>query len=725
MIISVWRFSHLALALSSFILLTVAAVTGVILSAEPVLQKAQGYEVKGWDTLSVAQGIPIWKEKLPGLSQISIAENGFVRAKFEDANGEEQEAYINPITGEVLGEVQEQSSFFKWTTALHRSLFLHETGRAIMGVVSFLLILMGLTGIALIVKRQRGFRRFFAPVEKAGFAQYYHTVMGRFTVLLVLVVATSATFLSLSRFVLKPEEKNPVVKEVDLREEPEIKDQQFPVFAAVKLSAIKEIQFPFSDFPEDYYTLKLTDRSLAVNQFTGEILSKEIQTTAQRLTDLSMSLHTGRSSAVWAVLLGITSLYILFFIYSGLAITLQRIRGLSKNKYKLKEAEIVMLVGSENGSTYLYAGAVQQELIAQGKKVVVTDMNKYAVFPAAKQLIVMTSTYGEGDAPANADKFFTLLKKYPQTNSVEVTVLGFGQRSYTHFCGFGEQVKAALSQQTWAKMLTDFMTVDDGSLQDFEHWQMAYAEKTGLTLSLPAQLKEEGVRGLQNIRVTYKSEIKEESFLLRFGVEKKGVIHSGDLLALYPAGDHRKRLYSIGMVNDQVQLSVKVHPNGLGSTFLSSLQVGETIKGKIVKNEHFHLPKKAKKIILIGNGTGIAPFLGIISGASAKHIVLYSGFRSRAAYALYEEMIVEAIQSGRLAESHTAFSREENHHYVYHLLQRDAHQIQEHLATGGVIMICGSLSMQKDVFRVLQTICGGDKIFEQYRAEQKILTDCY
>jgi sulfite reductase (NADPH) flavoprotein alpha-component len=725
MIISVWRFSHLALALSSFLLLTVAAITGVILSAEPVVQKAQGYQVEGWDTLSVAQGFPIWKEKLPGLTQISVNDNGFVSAKFEDLNGVEKEAYIHPLNGEVLADVPAQSAFFQWVTTLHRSLFLHDTGRAVMGVVSFLLILMAITGIALIVKRQRGFRRFFAPVERSGFAQYYHIVFGRLTVLFVLVVAATATFLSLSRFVLKPEEKNPVVNEANIREEPTIEAQSFPAFKTVKLGEVKTIQLPFSDFPEDYYTLKLKDRTLAVNQFTGEILSQEEQSTEQRLTEISMTLHTGRSSSVWAVLLGITSLYILFFIYSGLAITLQRIRGITKNKYKLRDAEIAILVGSENGSTYVFASAVQKDLLAQGKKVVVTDMNKYTVFPAIKQLLIMTSTYGEGEAPSNANKFLNLLKKYPQQHEVEVSVLGFGQRSYAQYCGFGEQVHTAIAAQSWVRLLTDFKTVDDGSLQDFQLWQEAYSEKTGTQFSLPELVREEAIRDVQELKVTHTSVPIGDSFIIRFAVEKKTSIQSGDLLAIYPASDHRKRLYSIGMVNDRVQLSVKIHQNGLGSSFLAGLQVGETIKGKIVKNEHFHLPKKADKIILVGNGTGIAPFLGMISAATKKKIILYSGFRNRSTYALYEEWIEEALQSGRLAQHHTAFSREENHQYVYHLLQRDADLIEEHLATGGIIMICGSLAMQNDVFKVLATICKKGKSFEQYKAEQKILTDCY
>ena len=103
---------------------------------------------------------------------------------------------------------------------------------------------------------------------------------------------------------------------------------------------------------------------------------------------------------------------------------------------------------------------------------------------------------------------------------------------------------------------------------------------------------------------------------------------SGDLLAIYPANDNRERLYSIGNRNGNIQLAVKLHPSGLGSEFLYNLKPGDTIKAQIINNHAFHFPKKAKKVALISNGTGIAPFLGMIEQNKKKtEIHLYSGFR--------------------------------------------------------------------------------------------------
>ncbi|WP_262919261.1 PepSY domain-containing protein [Niabella hibiscisoli] len=64
------------------------------------------------------------------------------------------------------------------------SLFIHETGRILMGITAFLLILIAVSGIFLVVQRQNGWKNFFSNVEKTSFAQYYHVVFGRISLFL-------------------------------------------------------------------------------------------------------------------------------------------------------------------------------------------------------------------------------------------------------------------------------------------------------------------------------------------------------------------------------------------------------------------------------------------------------------------------------------------------------------------------------------------------------------
>lgn len=95
----------------------------------------------------------------------------------------------------------------------HRSLFLHETGRFFIGVISFLLFLISISGFVLVLKRQRGIRNFFSKVIKEYFAQYYHVILGRLALIPILIIALTGTYLSLERFhFFMGEEKTKPVK---------------------------------------------------------------------------------------------------------------------------------------------------------------------------------------------------------------------------------------------------------------------------------------------------------------------------------------------------------------------------------------------------------------------------------------------------------------------------------------------------------------------------------
>ncbi|RYG10094.1 MAG: hypothetical protein EOO07_22750 [Chitinophagaceae bacterium] len=235
---------------------------------------------------------------------------------------------------------------------------------------------------------------------------------------------------------------------------------------------------------------------------------------------------------------------------------------------------------------------------------------------------------------------------------------------------------------------------------------------------------------LQNLVVTQKTKLihEEGSFLIHLKPKQSLRFKSGDLLAIYPANDHRERLYSVGKVNNKIQLSVKLHRYGLGSSFLYQLEPGQTIQARIDKNSHFHFPKKASLVIMISNGTGIAPFLGMINENDKKRDVhLYCGFRSSASFELYKELIHLNLKEQKLAELHLAYSREGDKQYVSDLIESDQNFIANAMNSGGVIMICGSLAMQRDVIEVLEIILKekNNQEVSYYQSHNRILMDCY
>ena len=448
------------------------------------------------------------------------------------------------------------------------------------------------------------------------------------------------------------------------------------------------------------------------------------------LTNLSLDLHTGRKSMVWSVLLGIACINILFFIYSGFAMTLKRKKNKIKNKYKASESTHIILVGSENGSTFEYANAVHQQLLSIGQKVFLTELNSYTVFPKATQLIVITATYGLGNPPTNATKFMALVEKYQQPQPIQFSVVGFGSHAYPDFCRFAFDANNVLSAQSWATSLVEIHTINDRSPDQFSQWFDTWAQKANLPAMILPDKFYKKPDALEMMIVSSKTSITDDdgTFIIRLKPGLRTKFTSGDLLAIYPADDHRERFYSIGKIDKKLQLSVRLHEQGLGSGFLYNLQKGNSIEAKIISNAHFHFPAKSTSVMMISNGTGIAPFLGMIhQNKNEIDCRLYCGFRTEKSFELYKDALQKNIADKKLNELHIAYSRQGEKQYVKDLLERDAVIVATLLSNKGVLMLCGSLSMQQDVIALLDIICTeiNGKGISFYQSHGQILMDCY
>ena len=730
MTLSFWRYSHLALALFSSLFLVLASATGVILAVDAVQEKTMGYRVENFDAITLGETLPVLRKTYPEITELNVDHNQFVTLEGIDQKDNDVKGYIDPRTGKILGEPIKKSEFIQWTTALHRSLFLKETGRFIVGFVSLILALISFSGFALILQRQRSWRSLFAKIVKENFAQYYHVFLGRLSLIPILALALSGTYLTLEKFNFflektDSEEKTEVVEKTGIS-----KKEDSSIFKNTLLADVQKIEFPFSDDPEDFYIITLNDREIEVNQMTGAVVNEKLLPKTTQLSDLSLDLHTGRANVLWAIILGIASINILFFIYSGFAMTLKRRASRIKNKYKAEESKFILLVGSENGSTLRFASAIYKQLLAHGEKVFVTELNNYAKYPKAEHLIVFASTHGLGDAPSNAGKFMSLLDKTEQRQKIKVSVVGFGSKSYPDFCGFALEIDAELAKQNWVERILELQTVNDKSADEFVNWATLWSAQTEISLSTTPSIYNEIPKGLQKLKVLDKTAVSEteHSFLLTLRADLGTKFTSGDLLAIYPANDNRERLYSIGKHDGNLQLVVKLHPHGLGSGYLNNLEVGSIIKARIIQNPAFHLPKKVSKVAMISNGTGIAPFLGMLEQNRQKtEIHLYCGFRTETeTVSGYKKFADEMIQKQQLQSFHLALSREADHHYVMDLIQQDAAFFLDLLQKGGIIMICGSLAMQKDVETILgELLVQTNSSISDYKAKGQILTDCY
>lgn len=395
MVLSIWRYSHLILALVSSLFLLVASITGVILAMEPVSNKVQPYRIADADELSLAQTLENLNAKYDEILSISRDRNGFISVSVI-IEGDSKQFYVDPFTGQQLGRLIEKAPIFQFSTNLHRSLFLKSTGRFLIGLVSFLLFLIVVSGIVLIAKRQGGIRYFFAPVVRENFSQFNHVVYSRLALLPILVLSLTGVYLSLLRFNIIPEEQ--IVHEVDydsLQETPTIPIKEFELFQHTALGQLRELEYPFSEFVEDYYTIRLKNREVLLNKFAGEIITEKQKPLVTTISSWSTVLHTGEGSIIWSVILGLGSLAIPFLMVTGFVIYFKRPKIRIKNKFSKNECDHIILVGTEGGTTLLLAQEFHKQLLKTRGKSYLGMMNEYNVFPKMKQLTLITATYGK------------------------------------------------------------------------------------------------------------------------------------------------------------------------------------------------------------------------------------------------------------------------------------------------------------------------------------------
>ncbi|MDY0779376.1 PepSY domain-containing protein [Tenacibaculum sp. IB213877] len=725
--LSIWRYSHLTMAISSSLFIIIASITGIILAFEPISNQLKPYAIHNSANITLATTISSLKNEYDEVITLKVDDHNFIEASVFTKEGKSDTFYINPTTGKKIASLEDRNPIFSWTTNFHRSLFLKSTGRFLVGFFSFLLFLIAVTGSILVIKRQGGITKFFTKVIKEDINQYYHVLLGRYTLIPIVIITLTGVFLSLGKFSLLPENKishNFNLPETKTNKNISIAD--FSIFKNTKLNELTSLEFPFSDDEEDFFFLKLKNKEMYIHQYTGDIISSQNFSWTQILTHYSLILHTGKGTILWSVILMFSSFSILFFVYSGFAITINRRQknSLLKNKYNKNAAEYILLVGSETGSTFSFANSLFNALLKAKKTVFIDSLNNYSNYGNAKHLVVLTSTYGDGTAPANANNFLTTLKNTQQSNSIEYSVIGFGSLAYTNYCKFATDVDLALHKLFSFKRALPIYKINNQSFTDFKQWGILWGKKNGIELELKQKLQKQTKQQL--FTVVEKTQLNtDDSFLIKLKPHKQTKFLSGDLLAITPKEDNLPRLYSIGKIDNCILLSIKKYSHGICSSYLNQLEINSTVLATIQANTSFHFPKKSKEVVLIANGTGIAPFLGMIHEKdTAVKTHLFWGGRTKASAEMYSKHLLKASENKQLTSLYIAYSQEQKEKmYVQDLLVKQENIIASALKNKGTIMICGSVAMMNDVIKVLEKI-SLEKLKKPLNFTQ-IKTDCY
>jgi sulfite reductase (NADPH) flavoprotein alpha-component len=230
-----------------------------------------------------------------------------------------------------------------------------------------------------------------------------------------------------------------------------------------------------------------------------------------------------------------------------------------------------------------------------------------------------------------------------------------------------------------------------------------------------------------------------------------------DIVTAYPLGEQKisaqafvdalrqltPRLYSIASsqaeVDEEVHLTVGVvsyeeygHVRfGGASSFLTQrLAEGEKVKVFIEHNNNFKLPENDETaVIMIGPGTGVAPFRAFMQEREAREASgknwMFFGDQTFTQDFLYQVEWQNYLKSGVLTKMDVAFSRDQAEKiYVQQRLRENAAEVFEWLQQGAHIYICGDANrMAKDVHQALVDIVAeqGDLTPEQAESYLKSL----
>ncbi len=389
-------------------------------------------------------------------------------------------------------------------------------------------------------------------------------------------------------------------------------------------------------------------------------------------------------------------------------------------------AEIIIAYASQSGAAATIASQTALQLNAAGKASHRISLNQLTPerLAQAKTLLIIASTYGEGEAPDNGNRFFARTIGKLGGNSLQhlhVAVLGLGDSSYKHFCGFAHLLQHEL-QHRGAHFLTDVIEVDKLEESALRHWQYYLGQISGqphyTDWSRPAydewkivqrECINHGSPGAPAFHIQLmpadnnaaamswkagdiaeigpgNSEQKIQQFLQRLGrdtINPVLLLHS-DLSVSEERCIELKKMDDAALVNSLTELphreySIASVPNentldllvrqvsvaplqyGLGSGWLSvHANEQQPIRLRIRTNKNFHSPENNCPLILIGNGTGIAGLRAHLANPARAHTRnwLLFGERSAAADNFFNTDLQHWHKAGVLARIDRVFSRD-------------------------------------------------------------------
>jgi len=720
-------------------LVIILAVSGAALSVFPAAERIAAPQAEGG--LSVAALADRIQAAYPGVEQIRRSPSGRITAYWFD-QGTPGAAIIDPATGQGVASA-DPNQIERWLTNLHRSLFLGDGGRIAMAAGAAAMLVLSLSGAALVARRAGGWRHWFTPL-RGPLAGRLHVEIARVAVFGLILSSATALWMTASTFDLLPDGGAAAPFPTEVSGGTGFAPGRMAVLARTPVAELRELSFPYPGDATDAFMVK-TDRGTGyLDQGTGALLAWADLTGWEHLSETIYMLHTGQGAAMLGLVLGLMALGVPAMGATGVLIWRAGRRGRPRirGNQPAGRAGTILLVGSEGGSTWGFAATLHEALSRAGHSVHVGPMSGFAPerYAHAERIIVLAATYGDGAAPASAKGFLDRLSAHGRAPDVPMAVLGFGDRSFPAYCAFAKAVATAAEAKGWPELLP-LDTVDRQSPQDFARWGRALGQALGIDLELAHQPVMPATETLTLVsRRDYGAEVQAPTAILRFALPRTTFwrrltgagfarFKAGALIGVLPEGAAAPRLYSLASARRDgfIEIVVKKHPGGLCSGQLTALEPGDTVTAFLRRNPGFRPGRGRAPLVLIGAGTGVGPLAGFVRrNARRRPIHLFFGMRHPDSDFFYGEEMPAWQAEGRLTRLVTAVSRGARPHYVQDALRGDAAQIAQLVRGGARVMVCGGRDMAAGVAEALTDILAPSGLTPAVlKAEGRYVEDVY